>query len=336
MTKPIPSDCNGLYGPPDYDPDGWNDCPDPDGCPGTPPDHGGHQQGKNNCYNYACNIRNDKFAQPGAGGNPPYVPTAFTCDEYEKAAVADGLQRLGTGPKGCDGDCTGANCHKVALAIAPHDFHWLRLDSNGRWSHKVGGSPATDEDSSGSKITNIRQADLKPYKLCSCFCVCKCHETITDWATAIKKLEEQIEALKKELKMDDAPSKAKNKKRAGTAATSGTRLEVTLDVFSGRTNPTWIEAPSTAARLRQKLRDLPPADHVNTTRLGYRGFLLTFYRPRHSMPLRYRVFNGRVLTHHPGGKLSYHSDAHGLERALRKLAQRRGFESVLEEMSPPA
>ncbi len=56
-----------------------------------------------------------------------------------------------TGERGCPGDC---------------DYHWYRLDNNGHWSHKAGGTPATDRDGNGDRIVDPRKAanGWIPYK----------------------------------------------------------------------------------------------------------------------------------------------------------------------------
>jgi hypothetical protein len=59
----------------------------------------------------------------------------------------------------------------VALVTAPPfhgqpygDYHWLRRDDSGRWSHKTGiGSPASDVDDSGNKITDPVRCDRGEY-----------------------------------------------------------------------------------------------------------------------------------------------------------------------------
>jgi len=49
----------------------------------------------------------------------------------------------------------------VALVTAPgYDYHWLRQDANGMWSHKPGWSPATNRDSAGKLIHDPRTAKL--------------------------------------------------------------------------------------------------------------------------------------------------------------------------------
>jgi hypothetical protein len=50
--------------------------------------------------------------------------------------------------------------YPVALVSDPGvDYHWYRLDSNGRWSHKPGNTDATDVDASGNLITDPKTAD---------------------------------------------------------------------------------------------------------------------------------------------------------------------------------
>ena len=116
----------------------------------------------NNCYNYACDIRTDDYAQPG-GSNPPN-----TCTDVEAAALKDGLQR-----------CTGDHCHpchhRVALAIWPgHDFHWYRQDKDGMWSEKRGWDPVRNVDQSSNPIYDPATADRYPYTdFCGYFCVYK-------------------------------------------------------------------------------------------------------------------------------------------------------------------
>ncbi len=43
------------------------------------------------------------------------------------------------------------------------DFHWYRKGRNGYWSHKPGGTPATNIDNSGHFIPDPRTADRGGY-----------------------------------------------------------------------------------------------------------------------------------------------------------------------------
>lgn len=141
--------CCGV---PSYTPSFWND--------------GGTVQYHNNCYNYANNERTDTFAQPGRAAGAMYA--ALACSDVVAAAIADGLEPLPAG-----GTCDG--CHAlVALVVAPGwDYHWYRRDANGTWTHKPGGTAATNLDNAGHPITDPEIADRGPYtQFCGYFCVC--------------------------------------------------------------------------------------------------------------------------------------------------------------------
>lgn len=145
---------------PAYDPTPWNDS--------------NGVQFNNNCYNYACDIRTNTFAQPGQASGNMY--SSIDCVEVGDGAVSDGLA-----PVGCDAGCGCSDCHhQVALVIWPNaDFHWYRKDRDGRWSHKPGGTQATNLDNSGNLITDPRTADRGPYTVfCGCYCVNKSAVTI--------------------------------------------------------------------------------------------------------------------------------------------------------------
>jgi hypothetical protein len=121
-----------------YDPNYWND-----------PNH----IHLNNCYNYACDMRTDTRAQPGKAHNYSLSQNLLNCLGVDKGAVLDGLKK--EQEKYC------ANCsHLVALVVDPGvDYHWYRLNDDGYWSHKPGGTPATDVDASNNKITDPEIAD---------------------------------------------------------------------------------------------------------------------------------------------------------------------------------
>jgi hypothetical protein len=126
-----------------YEPQWWND--------------GGQKQFNNNCYNYSTNYRTDTFAQPGLAAGAEY--TALTCASVRPAALADDL----IDSPGARNKCPKEG-HLVALVIAPgFDFHWYRKGRNGYWTHKPGGTPATNVDNSNHLIPDPRTADRGPY-----------------------------------------------------------------------------------------------------------------------------------------------------------------------------
>lgn len=143
---------------PAYQPGAWND--------------GNGVQYDNNCYNYGCDIQTGTYAQPGrAHGIILSSSGDMNCRAVTGGAIADGLA-----PVNCDEGCGCDECrHQVALVISPGwDYHWYRKDRDGKWSHKLGGTPATNLDNSGNLITNPRTADRGSYTtFCGCFCVNK-------------------------------------------------------------------------------------------------------------------------------------------------------------------
>jgi len=133
---PLPVKCRCA---PLWEPQWWND--------------GGQVQLNNNCYNYASNYRSDTYAQPGLAANAQYQQ--ITCQEVLAGAVAD---KLIDSPN-ADNKCPDEG-HLVALVVGPGwDFHWYRKGRNGYWTHKPGGTQATQVDNSGKLIADPRTAD---------------------------------------------------------------------------------------------------------------------------------------------------------------------------------
>jgi hypothetical protein len=143
-----------------YEPTWWNDA--------------GQKQYNNNCYNYSTNDRTDTFAQPGLAAGAEY--TALTCASVRPAAIADDL----IDSPGANNKCPKEG-HLVALVIAPgYDFHWYRKGRNGYWTHKPGGTQATNVDNSGHLIPDPRTADRGPYtNFCTFMVVMHGHIKIT-------------------------------------------------------------------------------------------------------------------------------------------------------------
>jgi hypothetical protein len=119
---------------------------------------------RNNCYNYATNYRSDTYGQPGqAAGQKWNDLTACNVGAGKisatMGAVADGLIDVPSQNNKCV-----SPGHLVALVNSPGwDYHWYRKGSNGKWSHKMGGSPATLLDNSGNPITDPRTANRGSY-----------------------------------------------------------------------------------------------------------------------------------------------------------------------------
>lgn len=115
------------------------------------------KQWDNNCYNYGTDVLTNTFAQPGRGTSHKWVVN--TCEDVKRAAISDGLIF-----KGDSFSEELSEGHYVAMFIWPNtNFHWVRLDSNGFWSHKAGGTPVKNVDNSGSKITDPSKSDFSPW-----------------------------------------------------------------------------------------------------------------------------------------------------------------------------
>jgi len=160
----------------------------------------------NNCYNYATDDLHKPeagkalplVAEPGrtkdisAGKPVDLVPDEvnggatvmfdFTCKGVKTAALDDGLKET---------DATGkcaATCWRVAYFIRPFKagssisgtYHFVREDSEGKWSHKPGSYPATDKQYDpasqtygGKPITNPETDNCGPeLKFCGYLCCC--------------------------------------------------------------------------------------------------------------------------------------------------------------------
>jgi hypothetical protein len=122
------------------------------------------QQQHNNCYNYANDIVNNNFAQPGRGSgvcsktSRPCVPN--TCEDVRKGAESDNLVWMGTD---LPTELPNAG-HYVSLHIWPDsNFHWLRMDADKMWSHKPGSNPVRNVDNNGKTIDDPAKADVSPW-----------------------------------------------------------------------------------------------------------------------------------------------------------------------------
>lgn len=135
------------------------------------------KQTDNNCYDYANDIATNDRAYPGRGSgmcNGDDAPCfdddlcfdgichvqRFTCESLRAEAESDKLVWVGT-----DLPTTlPATGHYVSLHSWPEqDFHWLRMNADGVWSHKPGHGPVRDYDNNQKQITNPHEADLSPW-----------------------------------------------------------------------------------------------------------------------------------------------------------------------------
>jgi len=138
---------------PYYEPDKWN--------------LGVENCVKNNCYNYATDIMTYSFAVPGRASGAEFA--SVSCSEIIPAAEQDGLVYLGLNKPSAIEDCL----HLVALVVNGYDFHWIRQDNSGFWSHKQGSSRASEVDNAKNKIVNPEKAEFGYPSFCGYFAVDK-------------------------------------------------------------------------------------------------------------------------------------------------------------------
>lgn len=142
-----------------------------------------------NCYAYMLDFVNTKFKskpQPGYTKGYSYLTDSDirSCDKMFERIKADNPTFLrstlyDTCPKGY---------RKGYMAVDPGfttDYHFYRLDINGKWSHKPGATEATDTNSSGKKIIAPHLADRTSSshnysKSCGYFCFKKSKSKITN------------------------------------------------------------------------------------------------------------------------------------------------------------
>jgi hypothetical protein len=116
------------------------------------------KQRDNNCYNYGTDVLTNTYAQPGRGTKNKWQSN--TCEDVKRAAVSDGLEYIGRDYPKQSPD----SGHYLALLMWPGtNFHWLRLDSNGFWSHKPGWGSVIDRDNQNKPITDPSIQDFSPW-----------------------------------------------------------------------------------------------------------------------------------------------------------------------------
>ena len=121
-----------------------------------------HIRRSNNCYNYANDKITNSFAQPGRGSGQegPYPPT---CSGTGAAAKRDGQNPIP------NPNITPSEGQIIALVVSTTpgflDYHWYRRDNNNLWSHKPGGTSATNRDNSGNLISDPRSCNRGPYNI---------------------------------------------------------------------------------------------------------------------------------------------------------------------------
>lgn len=117
----------------------------------------------NNCYNYSTNVLNtDDDGLPAVPG--PDDDLDFSVPQLRRALTADRLEFVGMQ---LPSECAPPESHYLVVVLRTHpsgdvrDFHCIRLDRTGTWSHKDGQGRVRRRDDTGRLMTDLTQAELK-------------------------------------------------------------------------------------------------------------------------------------------------------------------------------
>lgn len=109
------------------------------------------------------------------------------------------------------------------------------------------------------------------------------------------------------------------------------KIEVELDVFSGRPNPNWLLSEAQVEELKAKLSaPLPAAKPKVPPQLGYNGFIIRNSNKIPIIPDYIRVFSG-VLAITDKGRTRYCKDVFDIEKWLTSCSQARkgGYDKII-------
>lgn len=109
------------------------------------------------------------------------------------------------------------------------------------------------------------------------------------------------------------------------------RVEVVLNIFSGRPNPSWPLSTAQIADLSGRLANQPDAEPVEPPGLGYRGFIVRNSARDPQLPAEVRVYNG-VISSTIGGARRITRDTAGVEDWLLAQAREQGHGAALDAL----
>ncbi len=110
---------------------------------------------------------------------------------------------------------------------------------------------------------------------------------------------------------------------------------VTLDVFSGRPNPSWELEGNTLSEVTARVRDLAGGSSAAAAQpvLGYRGFRIENLGPDYPDAI---VVGRGVATIVRGKEAEHRTDSVGLERLLLEDAAQHGHSELLRAAGAPS
>lgn len=143
----------------------------------------GDKKNTHNCYDYAMNNSNIQSEKTHPGytklGNDLEGSNVRTCEQMEERLKMDHpeLQKILLYK-----ECPPGK-YKIGMMIDPNDdYHFIRQDRNGQWSHKPGSSNVRNTDFSNSLLIDPSKADfnykeesLNYTKKCGYYCISEPH-----------------------------------------------------------------------------------------------------------------------------------------------------------------
>ena len=109
------------------------------------------------------------------------------------------------------------------------------------------------------------------------------------------------------------------------------KIEVVLDIFSGRPNPKWTLSIEQVEELKTKLGKFPTAQPKMPPGLGYRGITITNLSKAPSIPERIIAYNG-VLSITDKGVTTYREDVNNIEKWGLNQAREQGYREIVKQL----
>ncbi len=258
----------------------------------------------------------------------------YTCDDIMKGVEAD-VKAANAGEKSDKDKKCNDKCWKVAVMRKASsdgtntDFHFVRQDSGGSWSHKQGDGPAKNTDDDGKQITDPEKAKIGDYKICGYFCFCPDMRvamaaplTGQVYASLVLRESAILSTKSMDLELPEGRVRIVYEKQHDQP-----QVRATASVFSGEENPYWNLDPSDVEVLKSKLRNLKPTSRRPVYRMGRQGFSV---EARWSdVPDHVRVLEGVISLRSGREPAQWFEDVHGLERWLSDEALAQPFSSAV-------
>jgi hypothetical protein len=104
------------------------------------------------------------------------------------------------------------------------------------------------------------------------------------------------------------------------------KINVELDVFSGRPNPSWVLEKEDAEDMSKMLQNLPTSQkNTPIGDLGYRGFIVTTNEKQ-----TFRIYEAVVYKETEPKEILL--DENNLEQLLINMAQEKGYGGILKSL----